>query len=747
MHFLACFITICYYLIKRSLWLQLAGPHEASMSYHYHTFKFNILNYFKFFMVPLSLFFMSITYGKSRKLGNVIYDLMLSSTGLFFYFVTFNLTQTKYIAILSLLIFYFCSLTPHTFSIDAEPEVYSNFFSALGLLIVSYSITFNNIPGIIIGTFISSLGFWTKILTPESLWNLAYIFIIKGVGLEFVLCLSTLITSIIIFAFLVYYANKNSANNNSANNKENTYKDNDLCLLVTNFISCQIEDRKRSYSNYSLSAAVNWHYKYLYPYLLIIFFNIFFFISFFILDFDINLKKIILSWFIISLVHGLVRLQFHPLHFVMAQYPASIGSASLLCYLSTVFINNYLISILLFIFWVILVVPQYYNTTNRIERKKEDNLVKKNIVDILSNQIQKDDYIFQDYYNTTYYHLGCKGPPPEFFYAHSIKWMFEKKESRKKFINFFKKNKPKYYIVRTGLMDLSYIEKISGLKYELIRMGRCNIYKLENIDKNITVEDFDPDKLYFKNVNRYNDDRKKLEEKINKFSSIAIQSLNDNPKESLRLINNVQTMHENVMLNIHYFKAFAFFRLNMFDEATHELEKELSNQPDHKKSHELLKIINQSKNENKKTEDDNIQNISKNAIQNSKNNLKKEVSEYENTHENIQLLMDKGEKCFASGDLEEAEKIFQKVVTIAPDHCIAYNNLGVIYWKKENFVKAIEHFKKALTIDPDNKNSVVNCVKLLKHINKLEDAKAILLPFLNKYPEDNDILSLLSDIQ
>lgn len=48
------------------------------------------------------------------------------------------------------------------------------------------------------------------------------------------------------------------------------------------------------------------------------------------------------------------------------------------------------------------------------------------------------------------------------------------------------------------------------------------------------------------------------------------------------------------------------------------------------------------------------------------------------------------------GDTEKAEQIYQAVIKAVPKYDLSYNNLGVIYWNRNQEAKALDYFKKAV---------------------------------------------------
>ncbi len=77
-------------------------------------------------------------------------------------------------------------------------------------------------------------------------------------------------------------------------------------------------------------------------------------------------------------------------------------------------------------------------------------------------------------------------------------------------------------------------------------------------------------------------------------------------------------------------------------------------------------------------------------------------------------------------------------------YATAYNNLGVLYWHEGNVEKASEFLVKALNIDPDSRDVIINCGRILTSSNNNDDAKKLYSSFLEKNPHDEEISQLLA---
>jgi len=69
---------------------------------------------------------------------------------------------------------------------------------------------------------------------------------------------------------------------------------------------------------------------------------------------------------------------------------------------------------------------------------------------------------------------------------------------------------------------------------------------------------------------------------------------------------------------------------------------------------------------------------------------------------------------------------FLRAVYLKPNYAKPYNNIGVVYYGKEEFSSAIRNYQKAIKIYPQNLEALNNLAVVLKKLVQLEKAKAIL---------------------
>ncbi len=72
---------------------------------------------------------------------------------------------------------------------------------------------------------------------------------------------------------------------------------------------------------------------------------------------------------------------------------------------------------------------------------------------------------------------------------------------------------------------------------------------------------------------------------------------------------------------------------------------------------------------------------------------------------------------------------------------------GKLCSQKGKFAEAIKHFTKALKVNPYDRNTVLNCGKILSEHNKIQEAKTLYNCYLQKYPDDKKILDSLAKLR
>ena len=88
------------------------------------------------------------------------------------------------------------------------------------------------------------------------------------------------------------------------------------------------------------------------------------------------------------------------------------------------------------------------------------------------------------------------------------------------------------------------------------------------------------------------------------------------------------------------------------------------------------------------------------------------------------VLNDKAVEMWGRADLEEAERLYQRLVEISPNWVIAYNQLGYINMWQGRFAEAEERFKSYRFIAPDQANPYDSLGELFITVGRYNEAEA-----------------------
>jgi len=82
-----------------------------------------------------------------------------------------------------------------------------------------------------------------------------------------------------------------------------------------------------------------------------------------------------------------------------------------------------------------------------------------------------------------------------------------------------------------------------------------------------------------------------------------------------------------------------------------------------------------------------------------------------------------------------------------PTYVPAYANLGYLYLMQNQAAKAALCYEKALRLDPDHPQTLLNAAGLQLHLKNSLEADRILARFLKRYPGDARALALRNQIR
>ncbi len=111
---------------------------------------------------------------------------------------------------------------------------------------------------------------------------------------------------------------------------------------------------------------------------------------------------------------------------------------------------------------------------------------------------------------------------------------------------------------------------------------------------------------------------------------------------------------------------------------------------------------------------------------------------------NLDFCNKKGAMAMQLNQIADAKKIFTDILHEDPEYVAALNNLGFIYLAAEhNNDKAKELYDKALALDPDYEQALLNKAGWYAYNNQLNNAKELLHHLLKKHPDNKEAKAAL----
>ncbi|MBS1773338.1 MAG: pilus assembly protein TadD [Bacteroidetes bacterium] len=105
-----------------------------------------------------------------------------------------------------------------------------------------------------------------------------------------------------------------------------------------------------------------------------------------------------------------------------------------------------------------------------------------------------------------------------------------------------------------------------------------------------------------------------------------------------------------------------------------------------------------------------------------------------------------GSCLIAAGKVDEAENVFNYILKENPDYPAANTNLGFINMRKHNIEIAFDYLSKAVILNPDNEQTLIN-IAVWYHNSRLDDkAKKCLQHLLEKHPQNEQAKAMLADL-
>ncbi len=118
-----------------------------------------------------------------------------------------------------------------------------------------------------------------------------------------------------------------------------------------------------------------------------------------------------------------------------------------------------------------------------------------------------------------------------------------------------------------------------------------------------------------------------------------------------------------------------------------------------------------------------------------------------NESASVEDWLRQGEAAFSKGRYAEAEKSFQMAAQCNPFLPGPHSRLGTAYWLQGKTEDALNSLMRALELDPEHRDAVMNCAEVLLAFDRREDARLVLDAYVERHPDDEDAARKLKNLR
>ena len=108
--------------------------------------------------------------------------------------------------------------------------------------------------------------------------------------------------------------------------------------------------------------------------------------------------------------------------------------------------------------------------------------------------------------------------------------------------------------------------------------------------------------------------------------------------------------------------------------------------------------------------------------------------------------MSRGESAFLEGNLDEARRAFEKALLWRPFDARVHSRLSRVLWRQNLTEECLHSLTRALELDPDDQEVILQCNEVFRALGKKEDAREILEAYLNRRPWDHEVKTALDQL-
>jgi tetratricopeptide (TPR) repeat protein len=100
----------------------------------------------------------------------------------------------------------------------------------------------------------------------------------------------------------------------------------------------------------------------------------------------------------------------------------------------------------------------------------------------------------------------------------------------------------------------------------------------------------------------------------------------------------------------------------------------------------------------------------------------------------------------SKGQYDDAEELLLRVIQNDPFNARAHGRLGWLYWRTQRIEDALNSLTRALELNPEEREIVLNCAEVMRSYGRLEDARLVLNSYLGKNQDDGEVRKVLEGL-
>lgn len=474
--------AILAYAGKRRRWIGIIDFHFAYMSSPFKDFGTAFRPYMSFSGAPLALYLASVMHGLlGTRRARAVYDLFFAGVGLMVFVACLGLGMDMLPASLVAALFYATCFTPVLNHIFFEPEWPAFLLTMTGAALAALGVQ-AHVPALAVaGAAVAGLSFWCKLHVLVPLWVPLHAWV-GGLGPI------TAGACLVVQAFLFVFSMYSSVFYRLPEDQTHflgLHKENSGLRYFLKYIFIEIALNLRRYDGGFVAGELRrmlTHSAVLSPLLVLL-------PAWYAWGGAPQpLRWSMTGFMILSLMSCLSRMRYIPIYLMLVQFPLCLAAVQVL--------GAGLEGAAFWAGWgtvLVLLLAAAGMDLRRPTDYRAFYRLGKGVVDYLRGRVGEEDAIFQNGLHTEIYaELPARTPPNEMWFADRFPMSLRSPRALEQAMEWFRRNRPVYYVGCSATLNLNHLERVTGLRYEIEDASGYHIYRLaEVVEPEPSPEDHD----------------------------------------------------------------------------------------------------------------------------------------------------------------------------------------------------------------------------------------------------------------